>query len=36
MDKQIEIPKTPVFHWLPKHLNHIAENIVLKGVTFHF
>ena len=30
MDKQIEIPKKPVFHWLPKHLNHIAENIVLK------
>ena len=26
----MKVPKNPVFHWLPKHLNHIAENIVFK------
>lgn len=30
MSKTIEMPKVPSFHWLPKHLNHIAENIVFK------
>ena len=26
----MKVPNDPVFHWLPKHLNHIAENIVFK------
>ena len=30
MEKRIEIPKNVAFHWLPKHLNHITENIVFK------
>jgi hypothetical protein len=30
MEKRIEIPKSPAFHWLPKHLNHITENVVFK------
>jgi hypothetical protein len=30
MKKQIEMPTNPIFHWLPKHLNHITENIVFK------
>lgn len=30
MEKQIEIPKNLAFHWLPKHLNHMTENIVFK------
>jgi hypothetical protein len=29
MSKTIEMPKVPSFHWLPKHLNHIAENIIV-------
>jgi hypothetical protein len=36
MEKQIEIPKSPTFHWLPKHLNHIAENIVFKKRNISF
>ena len=36
MSKQIQLPKNPVFHWLPKHLNHIAENIVFKKRNISF
>lgn len=28
--KSVEIPNPPVFRWLPKAMNHIAENIVFK------
>ena len=30
------ILKTPQFKWLPKHLNHIAENIVFKKRNISF
>ena len=30
MSETIEIPNPPTFRWYPKHLNHIAENIVFK------
>ena len=30
MMEAIKIPKNPVFRWLPKHLQHITENIVFK------
>jgi hypothetical protein len=36
MEKRIEIPKSPAFHWLPKHLNHIAENMVFKKRNISF
>lgn len=29
-NKTIEIPNPPIFRWLPKAMNHIAENIVFK------
>ncbi len=32
----MEIPNPPKFHWLPKHLNHIAENIVFKERNISF
>ena len=32
----IEIPKNPNFHWLPKHLQHITENIVFKNRNISF
>ena len=32
----MKVPKNPVFRWLPKHLNHIAENIVFKGRNVSF
>jgi hypothetical protein len=31
-----EILKQPIFRWLPKHLNHIAENIKLKNRNISF
>jgi hypothetical protein len=31
-----EILRQPVFRWLPKHLNHIAENIKLKNRNISF
>ncbi len=30
MSKTTKIPNPPIFRWSPKHLNHIAENIVFK------
>ena len=30
MSETTEIPNPPTFRWYPKHLNHIAENIVFK------
>ena len=30
MDETTQIPNPPTFRWYPKHLNHIAENIVFK------
>jgi hypothetical protein len=32
----MEIPNPPKFHWLPKHLNHITENIVFKERNISF
>ena len=32
----MEIPNPPSFHWLPKHLNHITENIVFKQRNISF
>ena len=31
-----KIPKNPKFHWLPKHLQHITENIVFKNRNISF
>ena len=28
--------KQPIFRWLPKHLNHIAENIVIRKRNISF
>lgn len=30
MSETTKIPNPPTFRWYPKHLNHIAENIVFK------
>ena len=30
MSETSKIPNPPTFRWFPKHLNHIAENIVFK------
>lgn len=35
MDLKLAL-KQPVFRWLPKHLNHIAENIVIKKRNISF
>jgi hypothetical protein len=34
---KLELPNLLNFHWLPKHLNHIAENIVFqeRNVSFY-
>lgn len=36
MSKTSKIPNPPTFRWYPKHLNHIAENIVFlnRNVSF--
>jgi hypothetical protein len=33
---EMNIPKQPTFHWLPKHLNHITENIVFNNRNVSF
>ena len=36
MMKRIEMPQNLTFHWLPKHMNHIAGNIVFKERNISF
>ena len=35
MDLKLAL-KQPIFRWLPKHLNHIAENIVIRKRNISF
>ena len=36
MSETSKIPNPPTFRWYPKHLNHIAENIVFKKRNISF
>jgi hypothetical protein len=36
MSDLTRVLKSPKFKWLPKHLNHIAENIVFKRRNISF
>ena len=36
MSETTKIPNPPTFRWYPKHLNHIAENIVFKNRNVSF
>ena len=36
MSETNKVPNPPTFRWYPKHLNHIAENIVFKNRNVSF